>query len=847
MRRIAVAVFLMTAARADTAEIRSWLEWLDRGAPGRAVPELRKIGPRAFPEVLKALPKFDVKVQRWAALLLQEYSEKLDSIERYGNRVITALRKSEDATVRERLAATLIKCGPKNLPALISLAAHENYLLAESAVKAIARIGKPAWPRIHRILDSRSATYRRAGLEIVAEFEGEVAVFEPRVLELCSDKSTEVRAAAMLAIPRVMRNADAARKRLVAAMDDPKLSVAYSAGRGLARLNDAASVASVLARIEARNGVDCKREIAVLRLFGSDRASDIEKGLQSTSDDVCLAVARVFMPSTPATRKALLRLVASKQEPVRVQVAAMLGDSAEETQGLVTLAGDESAAVRDQAIWSLATRASKLTPLFVKASKDSSSDVRAGAWLGLWRAQAKELPPLATLQELFRDNACARSPTVIAEVWPSAPNLVNELVSATASPNEARATAATHALGVILPHIPKGTPRARGDRFAQEPARIREACERAWKWLESRQKAMPGGVHRAWSSAGNFGHPHCDVGVSALAVLAFTAAGWHADSTVHGAALRDAGAYLRSRQEADGHLGPKARMQSAVQHAIAANALCELALLGPPRPSELKFARKALAYTRAARNKHLGWRYRARGGENDTFVTTWMVLALKTGEHVGLGADEAAYEGARLWYDKMTDPEFGQAGYYVAGGSPARIVDAHSMTTGVSNSHRNTELSQSMTAMVGWTRVRLGLADPARDKLFKLGAKLMGDVPPRWAPEGGSIDLCYWMFGSRAMSMASPKDDVPWRKALVDALLPNQKADGSWPADGVWGKQGGTVYATSMAVMALLGRVPYGRDLEEPQSARLARTRLQALKQDKRRSVARAATEALKR
>ena len=56
-----------------------------------------------------------------------------------------------------------------------------------------------------------------------------------------------------------------------------------------------------------------------------------------------------------------------------------------------------------------------------------------------------------------------------------------------------------------------------------------------------------------------------------------------------------------------------------------------------------------------------------------------------------------------------------------------------------------------------------------------------------------------------------------WRAALVEALVPHQRIDGdvcgpkgSWDPVDAWGPEGGRVYATATAVLALQapGRVP---------------------------------------
>ena len=56
----------------------------------------------------------------------------------------------------------------------------------------------------------------------------------------------------------------------------------------------------------------------------------------------------------------------------------------------------------------------------------------------------------------------------------------------------------------------------------------------------------------------------------------------------------------------------------------------------------------------------MAWRYGVRLGDNDTSVTTWAVLALRSGKYGGLDVDPDAFEGARAWIDKMTDPDYGK-------------------------------------------------------------------------------------------------------------------------------------------------------------------------------------------
>jgi len=89
------------------------------------------------------------------------------------------------------------------------------------------------------------------------------------------------------------------------------------------------------------------------------------------------------------------------------------------------------------------------------------------------------------------------------------------------------------------------------------------------------------------------------------------------------------------------------------------------------------------------------------------------------------------------------------------------------------------------------------------------------DLPPEW--DDGHVDLCYWYFASLALR---PEDSEAaartWRPALQKALLPSQRADGSWDPDGAWGFAGGRIYATAMAVLCLLAPTRYPEKIFDP-------------------------------
>ncbi len=92
-------------------------------------------------------------------------------------------------------------------------------------------------------------------------------------------------------------------------------------------------------------------------------------------------------------------------------------------------------------------------------------------------------------------------------------------------------------------------------------------------------------------------------------------------------------------------------------------------------------------------------------------------------------------------------------------------------------------------------------------------------LPPRWDPNDGSIDFCYWYFGTLALREIGGDAWTKWQRALLDAVLPNQRTDGepcdvlgSWDPIDAWGDEGGRVYATAMLALTLEAPYRYASD-----------------------------------
>jgi len=291
-----------------------------------------------------------------------------------------------------------------------------------------------------------------------------------------------------------------------------------------------------------------------------------------------------------------------------------------------------------------------------------------------------------------------------------------------------------------------------------------------------------------------------DVGVTGLSLLAFLGAGY----TDKGAGkftknVRMGLRYLMQSQDDEGCFGARSSGHFMYNHAIASLAMCE-AYWMTRNPRYKKPAQESLNFIARSRNPYLAWRYEPRGGENDTSVTGWMVMALKSGKFGGLDIDPDAFEGARQWIDKMTDPEFGQVGYNAPGGGSARPEGMQDRFP--------VEKTQAMTAVGVLTRIFLG-EDPRTSEMIKRGVDLCIERPPTWNPDDGSIDMYYWYYGTLAMFQAGGTPWKRWNKHMKTAIVEHQhpkgsgRRTGSWDPIGAWGHDGGRVYATACMVMCL--------------------------------------------
>jgi hypothetical protein len=357
----------------------------------------------------------------------------------------------------------------------------------------------------------------------------------------------------------------------------------------------------------------------------------------------------------------------------------------------------------------------------------------------------------------------------------------------------------------------------RGLRRRYGGAGTAEAVELGLDWL-ARHQTEDGGF---WDCDGfsarcsgrvcdGKGYPLYDPGVTGLAVLAFLGAGNTHTSGKYGPAIGAALKYLKRIQDKEGCFGPQ------TGHYMYNHAICTLAMAeayGMTRSPLLRRpVEKALSFLYRAQNPSpsgqgkLGWRYTIQPGDNDTSVTGWVVMALKSAKAAGIEVPREVLDGARSWVDLMTDPTTGRVGYVQKGVSPVRAPGREETWP--------RSRSEAITAVGMLTRIFLG-ESPDESETIRKGAALCLERLPAWNETDGSIDHYYWYAGTLAMFQVGGRDWATWNRAMKHAIVDHQRKDGcargSWDPLGPWGDDGGRVYATAVMTMCLEVYYRYGK------------------------------------
>ena len=345
-----------------------------------------------------------------------------------------------------------------------------------------------------------------------------------------------------------------------------------------------------------------------------------------------------------------------------------------------------------------------------------------------------------------------------------------------------------------------------GARFDQrDDDDVARSLKTALEWLSSQQGDDGGWDADAFAEdakiKGVERMAYHDVGVSALAVLAYMAAG---NSSREGPFRENVArgiAWIASKMQADGSLEsllPESEL--TYDQALAALALCE-ASAHTPSPMLVEKARTAVEWILGARNPGAAWRYGSTPtGENDSSVTAWMVQVLFAAKRASLGIDEQSIDqalaDAKTWIETVSERRSGRVGYDAKGSRSVRVPQ---------NEHYPREKSESLTAAGLFCHALFG-TNP-REEIIPRHVYRIRKAPPRWSQDGLTCDMYYWYFAVHALHQFGGEAWESWWKQWREIALRAQRkkgeARGSWEPIGPWGFIGGRVYSTAIMVLGL--------------------------------------------
>jgi hypothetical protein len=356
------------------------------------------------------------------------------------------------------------------------------------------------------------------------------------------------------------------------------------------------------------------------------------------------------------------------------------------------------------------------------------------------------------------------------------------------------------ALALMSASVAQVAPPPPREALAPIPPTLVRAFKGGVEWLLAAQSD-----DGHWSAAEYGGGAQCDVGVTALAVLALLESG----RPESGVGVERGLAWLVARQRTVAPhvglvVGDPVGHTFLYDHAIATLALWEARRAGVTAAT----AGACEAATRIvleARNADGVWRYDLPPiGDNDTSVTGWMVEALRSAERAGMPAEKAAYVAAIKWFDEVTELGTGRCGYDALGTLSSRVEGR--------NDHYPMECGEALTATCMLARLCIG-EWAWKPETMKMQAELLVKCLPQTPKGKGAVgnDMYYWLRGAAAMRAYRRLDErvaEKWLDAVRSVLTKCQvqqqgNTRGSWDPVGPWGWAGGRVYSTSIALLTL--------------------------------------------
>jgi hypothetical protein len=336
------------------------------------------------------------------------------------------------------------------------------------------------------------------------------------------------------------------------------------------------------------------------------------------------------------------------------------------------------------------------------------------------------------------------------------------------------------------------------------------AVEAALRWLARHQDA-----DGAWDSLKWEGDNKDKVSMTGLAMLAFLGAGHTSKTGLFKDNVKRAEKWLVDRLENEntkrGKYCPYGWFYASMySQGIGALALAEA--YGMTKNTKLlKPAQAAIDYIEKAQGPYEAWNYHSKKGKtgrNDTSVSGWCLMALKSAKTAGLKVKGDAFQGAMAWLNAATSPSTGYCTY------AAKDINALKRLNG------------TMATCAAGMIMRQFMGATRNDPMVVAAAKSMTSYLPEWnidsksmfhpVPKGkNGTNYYYWYYGSLGMFQVGGEYWKKWNASMKKVLLENQRKggpldgtikdiDGSFdPVGGGGVHHGGRVMSTALAALSL--------------------------------------------
>ncbi len=297
--------------------------------------------------------------------------------------------------------------------------------------------------------------------------------------------------------------------------------------------------------------------------------------------------------------------------------------------------------------------------------------------------------------------------------------------------------------------------------------------------------------------------------------------------------------YIMGLQDIEGCFGPRDEEEFVYNHAVCTMALANLQAMAPD-PRLKRSVQRGVDFIVRCQNAGMGWRYGIQPRENDSSITSWMLLALRNAKHAGAEfLEDEVYKGANNWYNAATGTDSDgnlRVGYIRPQFGSARLSHA---------TKYNCMLAIDAASAVARLTTELCTVN---DQVIKDQCGLFLKELPRWYQADGEssgpwhIDFYYWHFATEALYQTRSDGWNDWANAIIEPVLakfqrgwhPKDVAKfgdkvqglayvragpveaenpdagrwildehGSWDPIDPWGSVGGRIYSTALNAMTL--------------------------------------------